>query len=108
MLSQLVASAPAWTIPGYLETRDNHLHIDGVDAVRLADEYDTPLYVFSEPRIRHNIERLKRAAKRPPLVLSSASGQGVQEALRALLSVVDAERTAASAPATGEAAEWRP
>jgi diaminopimelate decarboxylase len=62
MLSQLVAPAPAWTIPGYLETRDNHLHVSGVDAVRLADEYGTPLYVFSEPRIRHNIERLKRAA----------------------------------------------
>jgi diaminopimelate decarboxylase len=25
-------------------------------------EFDTPLFVFSEPRIRHNIERLKRAA----------------------------------------------
>jgi GTP-binding protein len=58
--------------------------------------------------LKEQVARLKRAAKRAPLVLSSASGQGVQEALRALLSVVDAERTAASAPATGEAAEWRP
>ena len=63
MSSQLVASRPAWTIPGYLETRDNHLHVNGIDAVRMADEYGTPLYVFSEPRIRHNIERLKRAAE---------------------------------------------
>jgi GTP-binding protein len=58
--------------------------------------------------LKEQVARLKRAAKRAPLVLSSASGQGVQEALRALLSVVDAERTAASAPATGETAEWRP
>jgi GTP-binding protein len=58
--------------------------------------------------LKEQVARLNRAAKRAPLVLSSASGQGVQEALRALLSVVDAERTAASAAATGEAAEWRP
>ena len=61
MSSQLVAS-PAWTIPGYLETRDGHLHINGVDALSLIREYDSPLFVFSEPRIRSNIERLKRAA----------------------------------------------
>src|SRR5829696_766216 len=52
--------------------------------------------------------RLKRAAKRAPLVLSSASGQGVQGALRALLAVIDAERTGTSAVATGQPAEWRP
>ena len=57
--------------------------------------------------LKEQVARLKRAAKRAPLVLSSASGQGVQEALRALLSVVDAERAGTSA-ATAEAAEWRP
>jgi GTP-binding protein len=58
--------------------------------------------------LKEQVARLKRAAKRAPLVLSSASGQGVQEALRALLSVIDAERTGTSAAATAEAAEWRP
>ncbi|MFN2453051.1 MAG: diaminopimelate decarboxylase [Pyrinomonadaceae bacterium] len=62
MTSQLVASAPAWTIPGYLEAHNNHLHINSVDALELTREHDTPLFVFSEPRIRHNIERLKQAA----------------------------------------------
>ncbi len=63
MPSQLVASSPAWTIPGYLETRQNsHLHISGADALALAHEYETPLFVFSAPRIRANIERLRRAA----------------------------------------------
>ncbi|MEJ7578473.1 MAG: hypothetical protein WKF74_15860, partial [Pyrinomonadaceae bacterium] len=62
MSSQAIASQPAWTIPGYLETRDGHLIINGVDATELAQEYDTPLFVFSEPRIRSNIERLKDAA----------------------------------------------
>ena len=54
--------------------------------------------------------RLKRAAKREPLLLSSASGQGVPEALRALLAVIDAQREADEAAATpvATAAEWRP
>src|SRR5919202_3346485 len=57
------SSTPAWTIPGYLETREGHLTINGLDALALVQEYDSPLYVFSEPRIRSNIERLKRAAE---------------------------------------------
>jgi diaminopimelate decarboxylase len=63
MTTQLAAAAaPAWTIEGFLETRGGHLTIDGVDALSLAAEHDTPLFVFSEPRIRSNIERLRRAA----------------------------------------------
>ncbi|HYE66106.1 MAG TPA: hypothetical protein VD966_11010, partial [Pyrinomonadaceae bacterium] len=62
MASPLALSSPAWTISNYLETRDGHLTINGVDALDLVRQYDTPLFVFSEPRIRSNIERLKRAA----------------------------------------------
>jgi GTP-binding protein len=58
--------------------------------------------------LKQQVARLKRAAKRAPLVLSSASGQGVQEALRALLVVIDAQRVQSNAPLTAEAAEWRP
>ncbi|HYO98884.1 MAG TPA: hypothetical protein VER76_01575, partial [Pyrinomonadaceae bacterium] len=55
--------APAWTIPDYLEARrGGHLHINGADALQLVREYGSPLYVFSEPRIRANVARLKRAA----------------------------------------------
>jgi diaminopimelate decarboxylase len=62
-MSQAI-TAPAWTIPGFLEARqNNHLFISGVDATALSYKYGTPLFVFSEPRIRANIERLKRAAK---------------------------------------------
>ncbi len=49
-----------WEIETFLETHNGRLHIDGVDAVELAREYGTPLFVYSEPRIRHNIARLKR------------------------------------------------
>jgi diaminopimelate decarboxylase len=63
MSSQVVASCPAWSIPGYLEVRDGHLTINGADAVALIQQYDSPLFVFSKPRIRSNIERLKAAAR---------------------------------------------
>ncbi|HEX8474709.1 MAG TPA: diaminopimelate decarboxylase [Pyrinomonadaceae bacterium] len=64
MSSQLVASAPAWTIPGYLEAHGDsgRLHVGGVDALSLARDYQTPLYVFSEPRICSNVRRLQQAA----------------------------------------------
>src|SRR5436309_3677466 len=56
--------APAWAIPGYLEAREGRLFIDGVDTDALAREHDTPLFVFSEQRVRSNVARLKLAAER--------------------------------------------
>src|SRR5687767_3978211 len=53
----------AWEITDFLDVRDNHLHIDGVDATELAREHGTPLFVYSEARVRHNIERLRRSAR---------------------------------------------
>jgi D-ornithine/D-lysine decarboxylase len=53
---------PAWTIPGYLEVRDDHLTVNGVDTLELVKEFNSPLFVFSESRIRDNISRLQRAA----------------------------------------------
>ena len=63
-MSSIMTAAPAWTIPGFLEARENnHLFISGVDATSLTYKYGTPLFVFSEPRIRANIARLQAAAK---------------------------------------------
>ena len=63
-MSQVMTAAPAWTIPGFLEARENnHLFISGVDATALSYKYGTPLFVFSEARIRANIARLQAAAK---------------------------------------------
>src|SRR5437764_2457257 len=63
-MSQILASTPAWTIPGFLEARENnHLFISGADATALTYKYGTPLFVFSEARIRRNIARLQSAAK---------------------------------------------
>lgn len=61
-MSQVISAAPAWTIPDFLEVRENHLIISGADAVELARRYGSPLFVFSESRIRANIARLQAAA----------------------------------------------
>ena len=63
-MSEIITVTHTWPIPGFLEARENnHLFISGVDATALAHKYSTPLFVFSEPRIRANIARLQAAAK---------------------------------------------
>jgi GTP-binding protein len=56
--------------------------------------------------LKEQLARLKRASKKAPLVLSSASGKGVQEALGALLGVIGDAKTeeAEAVPAD----EWHP
>ncbi|MBC7900190.1 MAG: diaminopimelate decarboxylase, partial [Saprospiraceae bacterium] len=49
----------AWEIDNFLEVRNGQLQISGVSAVELAAQHGTPLFVFSESRIRRNIDRLK-------------------------------------------------
>src|ERR1051325_2019736 len=90
-----VAPAPAWTIQGFLETRNGHLTISGVDALSLVETHDTPLFVFSEPRIRSNIERLKRAAKtvdRPVRFFYASKANSNMAVLKTVLDAgIDAE-----------------
>ncbi|MFN3670689.1 MAG: GTPase ObgE [Bosea sp. (in: a-proteobacteria)] len=64
---------------------------------------------LSPELLKEQVARLKRAAKRTPIILSSASGEGVEEALRALFRVVEAargEEAAENAPV--EDVGWRP
>ncbi|HXG68399.1 MAG TPA: diaminopimelate decarboxylase [Blastocatellia bacterium] len=51
----------SWQSPGYLGTRAGRLTVDGIDAVELARQHGTPLYVFSERRIADNTRNLRRA-----------------------------------------------
>ncbi len=62
MLALQSGMITSWQIEDFLTHREGRLHIDGVDAAELAREHGTPLFVFSESRIRHNIERLKKVA----------------------------------------------
>lgn len=41
-----------------LEAVNGHLYMDGVDLVELAKNYETPLYVFSERRLKENINEI--------------------------------------------------
>jgi D-ornithine/D-lysine decarboxylase len=52
-----------WKIENFLAVRDGRLLIDGHDAAALAREFGTPLFLYSEPRIRHNIERLQKVGE---------------------------------------------
>jgi len=57
--------------------------------------------------IKKQTAKLKKACKKTPVVLSSASGQGVQEVLRALWKYIDQARADADASETKEEA-WQP
>jgi GTP-binding protein len=57
--------------------------------------------------IKTQTAKLKKACKTTPLVLSSASGQGVPEALRALLKVIDETRAQGAESHVKETA-WQP
>jgi diaminopimelate decarboxylase len=54
---------PAWAIENFLETQNGRLTFNGVDSIELIEKFDSPLFVFSEPRIHQNIKRLKKAAE---------------------------------------------
>ncbi|MGH9915539.1 MAG: diaminopimelate decarboxylase family protein, partial [Pyrinomonadaceae bacterium] len=87
MSTQLIAP-PAWTIPEFLETRDGHLTINGVDAPSLLQKYDSPLFVFSESRINQNIARLKKAAgavERPVKYCYASKANSNMAVLKAVL-----------------------
>jgi GTP-binding protein len=62
---------------------------------------------LTEDTIKAQVKALKKAAKKTPLVLSAHSKQGVPEALRALLDVIDQAR-AEEEPAPEKAAAWQP
>lgn len=52
---------PIWKSVVELENRDGILHFDGCDVRRLAEEFGTPLYVYSQSRIQSNYRRLVNA-----------------------------------------------
>ena len=58
-------------------------------------------------RIEEQVKSLKKAAKRTPLVLSAHARQGVPEALRALLDIIDEARKKAGEQPE-KAAAWQP
>jgi GTPase len=62
---------------------------------------------LSPDDVKQQVARLKRAAKKTPLVISAVSGAGVTEALRALFKVIEGARHGADEPSVAEGA-WQP
>ena len=44
---------------------DGVLHVEGVSAVSLAEQFGTPLYVYSRAALTEAMERLRRCLRRP-------------------------------------------
>jgi len=59
-------------------------------------------------QIRDQAARLKRAAKKAPLVISALSGEGVQDALRALIKVINEADKPKSKRSRAVAPAWQP
>jgi GTP-binding protein len=62
----------------------------------------------TDEQIKDQIKRLKKASKKTPLVLSAHSRQGVPEALRALLDVIDEARLKGGEQPKAKAQAWQP
>ncbi len=58
--------------------------------------------------IKEQSARLKRAAKRAPLVISALSGDGVQDVLRALLKIINEAQVPKGKRARAAASAWQP
>jgi GTP-binding protein len=65
---------------------------------------------LSADEIKRQLARLKRAAKTSPLVVSAATGEGVPEVLRALMTIIDEARETAApgAAAAVSSSAWQP
>ncbi len=61
---------------------------------------------LDEDTLKEQLKKLKKASKRTPYLISSASGQGVQEVLQALLTVIDQTKVEEEPAQPQE--EWRP
>src|SRR6476660_4038516 len=78
----------------------------------LADKHEivalTKIDALTPELIKQQAARLKRASKQTPLLLSSHSGQGVAEAKRALLAVIDEGGGTTAARRRAEEPAWQP
>lgn len=79
----------SWEIDNYLTHKDGRLTFDGADCVKLAEEFGTPLFVFSESKIARNIRRILAIGEKiscPLRVFYAAKAMSVLGILRAVRS----------------------
>ena len=90
------------TVRTELEAYEGHL-ADKIEIVAL-----NKIDAVTPDDLKKQKDRLKRAAKKTPLLMSGATGQGVREALQALVEVIGEAPVSAKAKGAAEAEPWTP
>jgi GTP-binding protein len=90
------------TVRNELEAYEGHL-ADKIEIVAL-----NKIDAVGTQDLKKQKDRLKRAAKKTPLLMSGATGTGVKEALRALADVIGEAPVTAKAKSAAEAEPWAP
>src|SRR5258707_1283324 len=85
-----------------LEAYEGHL-ADKIEIVAL-----NKIDAVTAEELKKQKDRLKRAAKKTPLLMSGAAGEGVKEALRALVEVIGEAPVSSKAKGTAQAEPWTP
>jgi GTPase len=85
-----------------LEAYEGHL-ADKIEIVAL-----NKIDAVSAEELKKQKDRLKRAAKKTPLLMSGATGTGVREAVRALADLIGEAPVTAKAKGAAEAEPWAP
>lgn len=85
-------------LEAYAETLADKIEIVALNKVDAVDP----------DHLKKQKERLKRAAKKTPLLISGATGLGVTEALRALVEVIGEAPVSDKAKSAAEAKPWEP
>src|SRR3954464_862946 len=90
------------TVRGELEAYEGNL-ADKIEIVAL-----NKIDAVSADELKKQKDRLKRAAKKTPLLISGVTRAGVKDALRALVDVIGEAPVSVRAKAAGEAEPWTP
>src|SRR6202522_2027644 len=90
------------TVRTELEAYDGHL-ADKIEIIAL-----NKIDAVTPDELKKQKDRLKRAAKKTPLLMSGATGNGVTEALRALVAVIGEAPVSAKAKGAAQAEPWTP
>src|SRR6266513_5972729 len=90
------------TVRTELEAYEGHL-AEKIEIVAL-----NKIDAVTPDELKKQKDRLKRAAKKTPLLMSGVTGAGVKEALRALLAVIGEAPVSAKAKSAAQAEPWAP
>ena len=101
-----------WTRPASMPARPTRRCATELEAYagHLADKIEivalNKIDAVTPDELKKQKDRLKRAAKKTPLLMSGATGEGVKEALRALVEVIGEAPVSIKAKGAAQAEPW--